>query len=392
MASSAQRPRKISPKPKRYRNAVLATLIPVGIALLLALAGAIFDPIGIHIGSHTLPYWVLILIGFSPYYLASITKVGSGYFYGIYVLELPAIEGESGWKYVPLGLARIAQWPREEAQEQFPGEPEQIAQVADDVADKMRLNMLRPIRITTGGPEQGEYATEFKGSILNEQITFDPTFTVTWQVELDTNPLDDNEGFFEFDMNIPGETWSEKYYSILKRMRDTGETELGIIMSKHSGAWCIKYREKVIESLTTKIAEAVINWGIIVCRVEVQNITGSHAVNTALGKIPEAKAEAEAAAITAQGQADARIIASKANKAATVTESEGQAQALENLREAEGKGERKAADALGMKPEDYRAGELAKTIIGDKTVIIGEDGIAKALAIGKTILKGSTDA
>lgn len=366
---------RINPEPKLYRQAVIISMIPLILAGLLAIAGLLFGGIGIHFGTHTLPFWLLLILVTAPYYLASTYVISANEFYCVYIFEKPTIEGRGGIKFVPAIAGRLERFPRGEQEAQFPGEPEEISHVPDDVAAQMRPKLLNPIRITTGGPEQGECAEALKDNIMNEQLTFEPTFTVFWQVELDEDASDDREGVFEFSINIPGKDWPAKLLTIIKQMRDTGEQALAEIMGRHSAAWCIVYRAELAEHVQKRISAEVAQWGINICRVGVQNLTGSHEVNIALGKIPAAKANAQATVIGAQ-----------AEKNRLITESEGQAQAEINTGTAKGQAIAAAAKAIGVDGKEYWQGELGPQILGDKAVIIGDDGIAKALAIGAKVV------
>lgn len=366
--AGTSRPLKIELRPDYYYIAVAASFVPLLIAALFAAFG-----FGIHIGTFTVPYWLLIVLGMLPYYLRSCFFVQTDEFAGITVLETAALERGQGFTFAPLWLTELHRFPRAIQQEQFPGEPEQISHMPDEEADRTRSALLEPIRITTGGPEQGD---EFKDDILNERLTFEPTATVQWQVQLDQDHGDDDQGFFEFYVNIPGKSWPEKYRNLLKLMRDTVENALNVIMSQHSAAWCIKNKQVLIDEVGVRLAEAVSRWGITICEVNILNITPSHAVNIALGRIPEAKANAQATGLTADAERN-RLI----------KEGEGRAQARHLELAAEGTGLAEAAQALGMSGTDYRTTQVAEKL-GDKTIILGTDGFKEAFRIGTALLGG----
>jgi regulator of protease activity HflC (stomatin/prohibitin superfamily) len=365
---ASKHPIAIQMRPNRYWAAVAVTAIPLLISLIAAIFGA-----GVHIGSVTIPYWCLILLASSPYYFASSFFVQTNELAGLTVLEIPAFEKTAGYVYAPLWLTELQRFPRALQQDQFPGEPEQISKMPDDEADKTRSTLLRPIRITTGGPSDAH-----PEDLLNSRLTLEPSVTVQWQVEFDAFKGDNDEGFFEFYINIPGKTWPEKYRAILKMMRDTAEKALNIEISSMSAAEVMNNNQKIIDSVTLSIQEATRDWGIIICEVNVLGLEPDHATNTAMSTIPQAKARATAVGIDAE-----------ARKRQLILESEGEAQARVNLLTAEGEGLRAAAEKLGISGADYRAGEIAQKVLGDKAVIIGADGIAGAMSIGKTILGGS---
>lgn len=369
---------KIAPKPELYWKAVWISFIPLGIAALLGVIDFLFNiTIGIHMGSFAIPYWLLLAVLTSPYYLGSLYLIHSDEFFGAYILEIPTIEGKRGLKYVPLFVGRIARFTRNEQEAQFPGEPEQISSVTDEETTRMRSQLLKPVRITTGGPEQGEDAEVVKDHPMNSSVGFEPTFTVFWQVELDENLADDNEGFFEFADNIPGKTWEQKLLTVLKQMRDTGEEALGEIMGQHSAAWSIVFRAKLAQQVAERIAAEVQKWGIRVCKVGVQNISGSHAVHIALDGIVEADAKAKAMRTTAAGQKDSDILVSEGKKQARINELTG-----------EGEGLKAAAAAAGMEPVDFAGIGIATEVAKHADVILGTDGFKEVMGMGKALLGG----
>lgn len=358
-------PQNVELKFGYYYAAVAISVIPAFITFIIALFG-----LGFHVGSVSIPYWPLLLMALAPYYLASVSFIQTNEFGGIMVFETPARELAQGPVYAPLWLTELARFPRAMQQEQFPGEPEQISNMPDDEADRARSTLLEPIRITTGGPEQGGDADAYKDDLLNERITFEPTITVQWQVE--------QHGFFEFYVNVPGNDWAAKYRNLLKIMRDSAENALNIEMSRHSAGWAISNKEHLVQAVAERISRAVSHWGIMVCEVNILNITPSHEVNIALGRIPEAKANSQATGINAD-----------AEKNRLIKEAEGRAKARELELTAEGKGLKAAADELGMSGADYRASEIAEKLAGsDNAIIVGVDGFAQALALGKAVMGG----
>lgn len=357
-------PLKAALNPGRYWLMVALSFLPGMYAIVAYMLSW-----GLELWEVLLPYWIPALIVQAIYFLDGWHRIQTSEFAGISALEVPAREVKSGLVYAPRWLTEVDRFPRAIQQSQFPGEPEQIAKVSDEEADRMRSDLLRPIRITSGGPD-GE---SDKDDPLNARITFEPTFTVEWQVESDKA----DEGFYQFFQNIPGEGWEEKYHNVLKMMRDVGQHALAEEMPQHSAAWSIKNVEKLSRRVQTEIVEASHTYGITVCQVHVLGIEPNHATNTALAKIPQAKADAIAVGISAQ-----------ARKGQLIVESEGAAQARFNELKAEGDGVKAAAEAVGISPAEYRAGEIAPKILGDKAVILGGNGIAEAVAIGKTVVEG----
>jgi regulator of protease activity HflC (stomatin/prohibitin superfamily) len=363
MSTSDQGPLDIELKPQYYTAAVLASLSPILFAAIFWLFGA-----GVHVGNFTVPYWLLTILAFLPYWLSGINFIQTEEFGGLTVFETPAKELEHGFAYAPPWLTELARFPRAVQQDQFPGEPEQISNLPDEEADRLGSKLLEPIRITTGGPERGDGADEFKDDLLNERLTLEPTIVIQWQVEM--------KGFFQFYTNVPGKGWKQKYRNVLQRMRDTGERELNNVMSDHSAAWAIKNKKMLTALVAEAITKAVESWGIIICEVDVLNLVPSKSVNEALNTIPEAKARAEAT-----------VISATAEKNRLTVVSEGEAQATINKAEAEGEGKRREAEKLNMEPSALIALEFAEKL-GDKTILLGTGAFVEALSLGGKIMEG----
>jgi regulator of protease activity HflC (stomatin/prohibitin superfamily) len=232
-------------------------------------------------------------------------------------------------------------------------------------------SLLKPIRVTTAAPK----ADNDDGDILNVRLTLEPTITIIWQVQM--------KDFFEFFINIDGTTWPEKRAFLLKQMRDVAETVLAIEVAKHTAGELNGLIGELGERVKTVLNEKMEDWGILVCDVTIQNLGPDHATNIALGKVPQARATKVAEVTEAEGKKQAAILRAEG-------EAEGmkiKAAAREVELEAEGKGNRKAADALGMSGKDYIAAQVAKEAIGKGDVILGAKGIAQMVGLGKHIFQ-----
>jgi regulator of protease activity HflC (stomatin/prohibitin superfamily) len=259
----------------------------------------------------------------------------------------------------------------------FPGAPEEISHLPDDKAELARSTLLKPLRVTTGGPETGVYAAELKDNILNDQLTVELILAVFWMPELILRPGTGEEGLFEFSINIPGKTQAEKITAINSQLRISGEKAMREIMGKHSAGWAIAYLDLLNGYVRARIAESVVQWGIIITDVSVEGVGGSHDVNIALGAIPAAKARSQAAGIEAAGEKD-RLI----------TVSEGEAQAKVNIGKAKGEAYRLKAEGMGMTPREILDRKLAPKVFGNKTVIVGgEDGVSKMMGLAMATLR-----
>lgn len=357
---------QVTLRPALYKAAVAFVLIPGMLSLALFILWALTGSPGIHAGSVSIPYGLLIL-PCALYYVASCFFVRTNEFAGVTVLEIPVIECTAGFVFVPLWLAELHRLPRAEQADQFPAEPEKISNLPDEEADRIKSTLLEPIRITTGGPEVGEEAEKFKGDLLNERLTLEPTIVVHWQVEFDAMTSDGYAGFFNFYVNMPGNTWSAKYHGVLKRMRDTSEGVLNSELSKHSAGWAIANKDKLVQMVFDELAEAVSEWGINVYQVQILNLVPHRSVNVALGTIPEAKAQGEAKVISAANEKTAMISLAEGKKQVTILEDQG-----------EGEGLKAFADASGVPAiEKLRIDAAIEIGKNGKNINIG-DGLIKA--------------
>lgn len=353
---------KIEVRPERYKLAVYASFAPVLPLIVLMVFGW-----GIHIGPFTIRYWVLFMFALLVYWGDSIYRIKTDEFAGIMSFETAVRERAQGLLYAPKWLTDVARFPRSLNKERFPGPTERISSVSDEETTRLGTDLYKPIRITTGGPEQGN---EFMDSNLNSEQTFEPIIDIDWQAQLDENPDDDDQGFFELYVNIPGKTWEQKYLSVVARLRSTAEGVLNIRMSKHSAAWCIKYKDLLTAEVRSALEESVANWGIVICEVNVSNITPSKIVNIALGSVAEATAKSKAASILADGEAAG--ITKRGDAQNTVDKNKLIQRAI---------GESVAAKLTNMSVAERLGYEVVGSL-GDKTtIVLGLDGI-KDLAHG----------
>lgn len=368
---TAIRPRKIPRRPGRYWKVAIPTLIPGAIgAVSTVVWGVSGYALGVHLGDSTIPYGLPLLIATIPYYWRSSFFTKTNEFVGVSTLQIPSFEKEAGgFVYAPLGFMQPWRFPRGEQEDQFPGEPEMVSHMPQDEADRSRSELLEQIFITSGGPEQGPEADTYMDSPLNSELTFEPTIVVYWQVQMDDDMTDDDQGIFELVANIPGDTWPERYRALLKRMRDSVEGILREVMSQHSAAWCIKNVETLNAQALQRLTEEVQYWGIVICKVRVLGIVAPHSVSSVLQRVPEAKAKAHAQVIEATGQKKSAILIA-----------EGDAKKTKILEKAKGKGLRLRADASTVDATHIFDMETAAEALKGANATFVLDGGIKGLA------------
>jgi len=305
------------------------------------------------------------------YYVTSLVKVETGFHGGITVLEDPALETGPGWFFVPRFLAEIDTMPAYTSQDQFPADPEKVSKRDDNLG--LLPGEFRPIRAMTAGskPENGD-------DPLNTRLNLEVTAAVRWSLR--------DQGFFDLYIRIPGRRWDEKLTNIRKQMRDTLETELIEEIAERSPFEVNRDMPVINAQLKTELQTAVDDWGIEIEEARMQAPDFPHSVNIALASIAEARAIRQATETTALGEKTRLTLVGEGEAAARIANAEARKRELA----AEGEGLREAADAMGITPEDYRAGEIAKATIGEGTLILGAEGIAQAIGLGKLITDKGT--
>ena len=344
--------------PKRY-------LVVLG---LLGLVHVIFFLLAV------LPFWVISIrlvsfaswlpLVFLVYYdFDAIKRVELGKVAGIQALSRPAIElRDSGFAFVPRWLTELDKLPRAQQEDQFPSDPENIARKPEDRT--LHPAMFDPIRVTTGGPPEGGDDSD----MLDVRLTFEPEVTVIWQVE--------DIGFFDFFINIDGETWPEKRAFLLKQLRDTAEAVLMIEFAKYTASQILTKLEEISDTLQKALSQKVSDWGVNICSVSLQNITPDHATNTAMGLVPQARAKRMEALHIAEGDKQAAVLRAEGNKEAAVIEAKGRKEAIVLVAD----GQHAAAELLGMAGSDYIAADVAREVVGKATTILGTEPLVTSIA------------
>lgn len=340
----------------------LAAVALVSLPFLIIVAWAVATGL-----SGSFPWFELILmIPFLTYYVTSVYIVQEDHVAGIFVLQQYAWEIGPGVYFVPRFITEVGDLPVSFEQDQFPGDPERISKQRDDLA----LNgLLRPFRTPTAGSEPGD-----SDDPLNTRMTLEPTASVVWRLR--------RRSFFEMWIRVPGKTWPEKKINIRKQMYDSLHSMLGKSVAKRTPAQIFEQLEEIDLELEMALQIALEKFGVEIDRVEMQPPDLTHAVNIALAGISEARAQKQAGITRAEEEKQSEIL-----------RQEGIALGRERLSEADrkerqnrGVGDMEAAKALGMSGADFRAGEIAKETIGEGTMVLGVEGIAQAMGLGKLIL------
>lgn len=342
----------------KYNFAVALVLLPGVIALSVGLIWAI-------LGHFNLSAWSIFLLSFA-YWITSIRTVQTNELAGVMVLEQPAFESGPGLLFVPRFICEMDTMPAYTVQEQFPADPEKVSKRDDDLG--LREGEFRPIRAITAGAKEA-----FGDDPLNTRMTLEVTFAVRWRLR--------QEGFFDMYVKIPGRRWLDKVATIRQHMRDTGETELLEEITERAPFEVVRDMHKLNDDLKSELQNAVQNWGIEIEEARMQAPDFPHELNIELARVGAARARKQTTVTDAEGRKQADILAAEAKKQAAILEGEGKKQATI----LEGEGIKAAAESIGIPGGDYYAGQIAKETIGEGDVILGAEGIAQVVGLGKHI-------
>lgn len=131
-------------------------------------------------------------------------------------------------------------------------------------------------------------------------------------------------------------------------------------------------REKLSAEVTEKVAAVANRWGIVVQRVEIQELKTDDATSDAMRKemeaerqkraeVLEAEARAQSVIITAEAERKAKIAQAEGERQAEILRAEGSAKAKELYAEADALYIKKICEAGNIKPED-----IAKILLAQK--------------------------
>lgn len=262
-------------------------------------------------------------------------EVAGAYFYGKALARV-----RSGLHFVPFGLMQVKRVPRTVQQFQAPGEPETVFK--GDDRDPLPEGKVRPIRAVTRAPKSDE-----KG-ILDVQMTLDLNFVVRYQIH----------DIFAYVANFG----SLKVVEM--QLRDIGESTLAEKVTEHTPGTFIEALASVNETLVTKTEERFQNSGVDILSVRLISPDVSHKVSSAMADIPAARAKAQEAAITAEGE-----------KTKRTKEGEGSAAAELAMLEAQAKGRKAIMTELKVDGAAVLASEAVRGL-SDKTdvLVVGAEG------------------
>ncbi len=295
-----------------------------------------------------------------------VDEVGAVFFYGT-----PMLTMHRGPKLLLAGIFQLEKFQSSVIQNQFPDEPELIQKTDDKtfleevvvvLADgtAIKRKKVRPLRVTTRRPSADDV-----DDILNSQMTVEFTFWVRWVIK---DP-------FALIIGTGGDV-----DEAVRQMRDTGESRLNIEVTQMTPSELISQFDGLQKRLFAGIRDSVADWGIEVKDVGLATPDLNHEVAIAMRDITIAKANAVRTRTTAD-----------AESYRLAQEGAGRAQARAAELAGEGRGYKEGAELMGIAPSEFLAAQVARDTIGEGDLILGTEGIAQAVGLGKKILKPGGD-
>lgn len=308
-----------------------------------------------------------ILVGFTIIWLASSIKIipfieqGAIFFYGIEITRVG-----QGPKVILSGIFQLEKLTAEIQENHYPDDVEYIQHTPDseplqsitvqypDGTFQERLK-VRPIRFISGGSSgTGVLDTQMNGTI---------TFWVRWSID----------DVFKFLLATGGDL-----NQAVAQMRNTGVSEFMEEASKLSPAEIISGLQNLKDSLKNAVLKSVGTWGVKIQEVGLGMPDFGHGVADAMSGVTRSKANAAST-----------VIGAEAERQRIEAVGKGEGVAIQHKLSGEGKGLRDAAKHAKLTPEEILAARVAEKTVGEGSLIIGTDGIAQAIGIGKTILEST---
>jgi len=320
------------------------------------------------IGPFLIGLWTLTTLTQALWILASIKVFRVDELGAITFYELPMIRVRRGPKLVIALLFQVYRFSGSMQNDQFPGEPELIQRTDDSKplstieitrdGRKIQALMVRPIRITTSAPKP-----ELGDQILNTQMVLEVTFWARWII---VDP-------FLMMVNTGGDI-----ERVRSQMRDTGETLLNDEFTTKTPAELVSNFRSIRDALEEALAKSVKTWGIAVSTAGITSPDLNHALASALRDVATEKAKSEGVKAKAKGD---RVKVEQAGYA--------EGKAIEEILAGKGRGLKRSAALAGegITPADILAAQVAEATLGEGDIILGMEGIAQALGLGKTIFK-----
>lgn len=278
---------------------------------------------------------VAVLYTALSFKIAPADTYAGAYFYGKALVKLG-----SGPHFIPRWLMQLEPKSRLVQEFQCPGEPEKVFRGRDN-EPLPSPDMVRPIRVVTRAPQEGETG------ILDTQMTLIVSFVVQYIIT----------DVFDFIANFGDSAQVEK------QTRDIGEVIIAEAASDTTPAGFITKLPETNKHLATEMADRLDHLGIKIVSVRLISPDVSYEVSAALAGIPKARALAEQAKVTAEGE-----------RVRLTEEGKGKASAEQAMLIARATGRKKMMTELEVSGDAVLAAETAATLSSANTIVIGANG------------------
>lgn len=331
----------------------------------------------------------LVLLGFSVFLAVILPSgstwnpgtIGTGFLLGYFFLSIQIVKvGEiaallflgkpmgncrPGPHFVPWLLCSLKKISSLLEQRQFPGNPEDVTEVDDDVP--LPIGKVRPLRVTHVGNNTSD-------DPLDRSMTTKPTLVAAFQVE-DATKLFTTVGSIE-----------EAFRQLEDVMTRTALT----LMANKTARWCLTNQAELNQEIRNKADALVEDWGIDLKAAYLAGIQIPKSVSESLKGIPVAQLEKTAQITRAEGERKATILNAQGTAARIRFEGIAKADIEKLLLQAKAVGTKTIADALKIdEPALVLVLDTFQTALkeADYSYVVGSGALADALNLLPLIKK-----
>ena len=292
----------------------------------------------------------------------------------------------SGLYFVPYGILKLISAKRNYRDKRFPGPAEKVFRVSSQMqrdregGDKPPEGMLRPIFVMTGAARLTDEEREKRESggfdPLDRRLSIEIAYTTRFR------PDQEYGGIFRIARNLSATT-GDIDTRIEDLIGEQSERDIKSVITRLTPAMTIENWSLVNEVFWLTLRLSVLRLGIDIDRngTGLVDINASHDTNEAQADVARAEFKKSATITAAEGTRQQRTL-----------EGEGTANARRALLVAEAEGYAQIMRRTKTDGETVVASQTAKEALGDKTVILGTEGVAQMLGlvqVGKAMFSKS---
>lgn len=327
-----------------------------------------------------LPLAVLLLQ--IVHFAASIRSVEVDKLAGLTFFGRPLYELHSGLYVIPRGLVRLVTASRNYRDKRFPGPADQIYRVSAEEQKKSPFGdapppgsgMVRPILVTTGEPKlTREEQKQQKGGVsnpLDRQLSVEIAYYARFR------PNQEFGGIFRIARNLTSQS-NDIDDRIEDLIQEQSERDIKSILTQLTPATIIENWSLINEVFVLKLRLGVLRLGIDIDNGSgLDDLNPSHSTNEAQAEVAREEFKKAATIRKAEAEREKRTL-----------EGQGAANAELARLKAVAEGTNKIKDNLKVPGETVMAAEAARTL-GDKTVVLGAEGVAQVTGLVDVLRKG----